>query len=207
MIDPTLFLAFCAATAVLIILPGPVVSLIIANTMTYGTRAGLTTVGGAQTAIAIQLIVVALGLSSVMAVLSEWFEWLRWAGAAYLIWLGIQKWRSQPLLPEERPTRSHRAGVIFTQGFLVALTNPKSLFFFAAFFPQFMDPALPAGPQLAWLCPAFLIIAGIFDGSWALVAGRARLWLKERRHLLIGERLVGSILIAAGAWLAFARRA
>ena len=99
-----LYFAFVAATAVLIIMPGPVVSLVIANALTHGTRAGLVTVGGAQAAIAIQLVVVALGLTSLVAVMAEWFEWLRWIGAAYLVWLGIQKWRAKPLLPEERPS-------------------------------------------------------------------------------------------------------
>jgi homoserine/homoserine lactone efflux protein len=205
-----LYLAFVAATAVLIIMPGPVVSLVIANALTHGTRAGLVTVGGAQAAIAIQLVVVALGLTSLVAVMAEWFEWLRWVGAVYLVWLGVQKWRAKPLLPEERLRDARggdaRRGAIFGQGFLVALTNPKSLFFLAAFFPQFIDVSAPAGPQLALLCPTFIALAAIFDGSYALLAGRARRWLRDRRHVLIGERVTGSFLIAAGAWLALARR-
>ncbi len=201
-----LYFTFVAATAVLIIMPGPVVSLVIANALTHGTRAGLVTVGGAQVAIAIQLVVVALGLTSLVAVMAEWFEWLRWIGAAYLVWLGIQKWRAKPLLPEERPSGDARHGAIFGQGFVVALTNPKSLFFFAAFFPQFLDVGAPAGPQLAFLCPTFLLVAAIFDSSYAFLAGRARGWLRDRRHVLIGERITGSFLIAAGAWLALARR-
>ena len=201
-----LYLAFVAATAVLIIMPGPVVSLVIANALSHGTRAGMVTVGGAQAAIAIQLVVVALGLTSLIAVMAEWFEWLRWIGAAYLIWLGVQKWRAKPLLPEERPSGDARQAAIFGQGFLVALTNPKSLFFFAAFFPQFLAVDAPAGPQLALLCPTFIVVAAIFDGAYALLAGRARGWLRDRRHVLIGERLTGSFLIAAGAWLVFARR-
>ncbi|MCP5365907.1 MAG: LysE family transporter [Hyphomicrobiales bacterium] len=211
MIDPSLYLAFCLATIVLIILPGPVVSLIIANALSHGTRAGALTIAGAQSAIALQLVVVALGLTSVMAVMAEWFEWLRWAGAAYLVWLGIQKWRSRPVLPDEIPVDTapsldgHRRR-IFTQGFFVALTNPKLLLFLAAFFPQFMDPALPAGPQLAILCPTFLVLAALFDGSYAVLAGRARHWMRDRRRMMIGERVVGSFLIAAGAWLALARR-
>jgi threonine/homoserine/homoserine lactone efflux protein len=201
-----LYFAFVAATAVLIIMPGPVVSLVIANALTHGTRAGLVTVGGAQLAIAIQLVAVALGLTSLVAVMAEWFEWLRWIGAAYLVWLGIQKWRAKPLLPEERPSGDARHGAIFGQGFVVALTNPKSLFFFAAFFPQFLDVGAPAGPQLAFLCPTFLLVAALFDSSYAILAGRARGWLRDRRHVLIGERITGSFLIAAGAWLALARR-
>lgn len=205
-----LYLAFVAATAVLIIMPGPVVSLVIANALTHGTRAGLITVGGAQAAIAIQLVVVALGLTSLVAAMAEWFEWLRWIGAAYLVWLGVQKWRARPLLPAERHQDTlggdARRGAIFGQAFVVALTNPKSLFFLAAFFPQFLDVAAPAGPQLALLCPTFILLAAVFDGTYALLAGRARGWLRDRRHVLIGERLTGSFLIAAGAWLALARR-
>jgi len=206
MIDLSLYLAFCLATMALIILPGPVVSLIIANSLSQGTRSGLVTVAGANSGIAVQLVVVALGLTSVMAVMAELFEWLRWIGAAYLIWLGVQKWRSKPLLPDEVPVDRKNGKVVFVQGFLAAMTNPKLLLFFAAFFPQFMDPALPAGPQLAILCPSFLVIAAIFDGSYALAAGRARRWMRNRRRLMIGERVVGSFLIAAGAWLALARR-
>ena len=201
-----LYLAFGIATAILIIMPGPVVSLVIANALTHGPRKGLVTVAGAQAAIAVQLVVVALGLTSLIAVMAQWFEWLRWIGAAYLIWLGIQKWRAQPLLPEERPSGDGHGKAIFFQGFLVALTNPKSLFFFAAFFPQFMNPAAPVTPQLALLCPTFLVVACIFDGSYALVAGNARRWLRDRRHILIGDRITGSFLIGAGAWLALARR-
>ena len=146
-----LYSAFVLATAVLIILPGPIVSLVIANSLTHGTRTGFTTVGGAQAAMVIQLTVVALGLTSIMAVMAEWFDWLRWVGAAYLIWLGIQKWRAKPLLPEERPSGNARGSAVFWQGFLVAMTNPKLLLFLAAFFPQFMDPTAPIGP--AWAPP------------------------------------------------------
>ena len=201
-----LYLAFCLATAILIIMPGPVVSLVIANALTHGTAKGIVTVTGAQAAILIQLLVVALGLTSLMAVMAGWFEWLRWLGAAYLIWLGVQKWRATPLLPEERPSGTTRSRAIFLQGFVIALTNPKSLFFLAAFFPQFISPAAPAGPQLWLLCPTFLVIAAIFDSSYALLAGRARGWLKDRRHVLLGERITGTFLIGAGAWLVLARR-
>lgn len=201
-----LYIAFVAATAVLIIMPGPVVSLVIANSLSHGTRSGLITVGGAQVAVAVQLVVIALGLSSVMAVMAQGFEWLRWIGAAYLIWLGIQKWRAKPLLPDEHPSASGRGGKVFAQGFLVAMTNPKLLFFLAAFFPQFIDPTAPTGPQLALLCPTFLIVAATFDSSYALLAGRARGWLRDRRHVQMGDRITGSFLIGAGAWLALARR-
>ena len=95
-------------------------------------------------------------------------------------------WRAKPLLPEERHLEAlggdARHGAIFGQGFVVALTNPKSLFFFAAFFPQFLDVGAPAGPQLALLCPTFILVAALFDSSYAILAGRARGWLRDRRR-------------------------
>ena len=105
-----------------------------------------------------------------------------------------------------RPTGSGRTGPILLQAFFIALTNPKSLFFLAAFFPQFINPAASTPAQLWLLCPSFLVIAGIFDSSYALLAGRARRWLKDRRHVMIGERITGCFLIGAGLWLALARR-
>lgn len=201
-----LYFAYFAASTILIIVPGPIVSLVIANSLTHGTVQGVVTVGGAQAAILIQLVIVSLGLGSLMALTAEWVQWLRWIGAAYLIWLGVQKWRAEPLLPEERPSRDVRGYRLFWQGFLVSMTNPKSLFFFSAFFPQFVNPNAPVAPQLWLLCTTFLVIGIISDSGYAVLAGRARSWLRNRQHVLIGERVTGSILIGGGLWLALARR-
>lgn len=201
-----LYLAFVLATAVLIILPGPIVSLVIANSISHGSRAGLCNVAGSLVAMAILLLVVALGLGSLMAIMASAFEWLRWLGVAYLIWLGIQKWRMAIVPPAERPARDAQPAKLFFQGFLISLTNPKTLVFLAAFFPQFMSADAPAAPQLALLCPTFLVIAAILDSSYAVLAGRARHWLRDLRRLKIAERVTGLFMIAAGAWLALARR-
>lgn len=201
-----LYLAFVLAASVLILLPGPNVTLIVANAMAYGTRRALLTVAGTQTAQAVQLVVVAFGLASLMAIMAEWFEWLRWLGVAYLLWLGIQRWRARPHGAADAEPPQARSRVLFGQGFLVALTNPKVLFFYVAFFPQFIDPALPPGPQLALLCLSFLTIAAVIDGGYALLAGRARVWIADRRRQRMSNRITGSILIATGIWLALARR-
>jgi homoserine/homoserine lactone efflux protein len=198
-----LYIGFVLATAVLILIPGPAVSLIVANSVGHGTRGGLATVAGTSTAIAGHLVIVFFGLTSAMLVLAHWFEWLRWAGVAYLVWLGVRSWRRAGAVPTDVPVRSRRR--LYWQGFLVSATNPKTLFFYAAFFPQFVAPAAPPGPQVALLCVTFLAIAVLLDGSYALAAGRLRPLLAGRTARLRG-RLAGALLIGAGLGLALARR-
>ncbi|MEM7026177.1 MAG: LysE family transporter, partial [Pseudomonadota bacterium] len=100
--------------------------------------------------------------------------------------------------------RGHQ--VLFWQGVLVSATNPKILLFYAAFFPQFIDPGAAVGPQMALLCGTFLVIATALDGGYVLLAGHARNWLRDRRRARLRNRLTGSLLIATGLGLALARR-
>jgi homoserine/homoserine lactone efflux protein len=199
-----LYLAFVAASTVLILIPGPNVSLIVANSIAYGTRYGLLTVAGTSAAIVVQLGLTALGMTAVLGTLAGWFEWLRWVGVAYLLYLGIRQWRAEPVdLTRTRPQpRSVRA--IALRGFLVSLTNPKTLLFYGAFFPQFLAMDAPVGPQVALLSITFLTIAAGLDVGWALAAGRARGVLAMRGRLR--NRLSGACLMCAGGGLALARR-
>ncbi|MDJ0609631.1 MAG: LysE family translocator [Kiloniellales bacterium] len=201
-----LYLAFVLATTVLIAVPGPNVSLIVANSLAYGSRYGLVTVAGTGAAQILQLAVTTLGMTSVMVFLAQWFEWLRWAGVAYLLWLGLRYWR----LPANGPApgAERRIGLrpLFWRGFLVAATNPKVLLFYAAFFPQFIDPAAPAGPQLVLLSATFFTIAIALDSGYAICAGRLHGWLGDRRRARLRNRAVGGLIIGAAAGLALARR-
>ena len=140
-----LYLAYLAACIVIVIVPGPTTTLVIANSLTHGTRAGLLNVAGTQLGVAGMVVVLAVGLSSTMQALGHWFDWLRLAGAVYLIWLGWKLLRSSGDLAAARARGKPRGG-FFLQGLLVALSNPKMLLFFSAFIPQFIDPAagLPA---------------------------------------------------------------
>lgn len=201
-----LYLAFVLATTLLIVVPGPNVTLIVANSLAFGARRALLTVAGTQCAQAIQLAVVALGLTSVLFVLAEWFEWLRWLGVAYLVWLGLQRWRKAGRTAEEDAAPPASSRRLFAQGFLVALSNPKVLFFHAAFFPQFVDPAGPVALQLGVLCVSFFLIALLLDGGYALLAGRLRGWLSAPSRMRACDRVAGTLLIGAGLWLAAARR-
>lgn len=199
-----LYLGFVIATALLILLPGPNVSLIVANSVAYGTRYGLVTVAGASSAMVIQLGLTALGLTALLGAMATWFEWLRWAGVFYLVWLGVRQWRAPPVdLTRVQPQpRSFHS--IALRGFIVSLTNPKTLLFYSVFFPQFIAPNRPMGPQLALLCVSFLAIAVLLDGGYALIAGRARRVLAM--HGRLRNRLSGGCLIGAGVGLALAHR-
>jgi homoserine/homoserine lactone efflux protein len=136
--------------------------------------------------------------------LAGWFDWLHWIGVVYLVCLGIRQWTAAPLdLTHTRPQpRSIRA--ITLRGFLISLTNPKTLLFYGAFFPQFLSPDAPIVPQVVLLSVTFLGIAATLDTGWALLAGRVRGVLAIRGRLR--NRLSGGFLISAGIGLALAHR-
>ncbi|MBV9532675.1 MAG: LysE family translocator [Bradyrhizobium sp.] len=198
------YLAFIAACIALALVPGPIVTLLIANGLRHGGRAALINVAGVQTGLAIVVAVVAIGLTSLMATIGYWFDWVRFAGAAYLIWLGIKLIRS-PVegVKAEAPPPPPRGG-FFLQGFLVALSNPKLLLFFGAFIPQFMNLSGDRLSQVTLLGVTFMVIAGTTDATYALLAGRARLFFSKRRTRLL-SRASGGFMIGGGMWLALTR--
>ncbi|TGD96259.1 LysE family translocator [Methylobacterium nonmethylotrophicum] len=198
-----LYLGFVAATMVLILIPGPNVALIVANSVAHGSRYGLVTVAGTSVALTIQLALTVAGLSALLGMMATWFEVLRWFGVAYLAWLGLRAWRAPPVDLARTAPEPRAARAIALRGFLVALTNPKTLLFFGAFLPQFVSrDAEPLG-QLALLAATFLVLAIGFDAVWALLAGRARVMLARGRWR---NRLTGGLLVGAGLGLALARR-
>jgi homoserine/homoserine lactone efflux protein len=200
--NPHLFAAFLAVTIVLLLTPGPVVTLVISTAATQGMRAGLTTVAGTSTGNAVLLAAIALGLSWVLGHAVYLFEILRWSGALYLIWLGVRAWRSAGRgVPPPAPAHVH-----FGRGFLVALSNPKSIAFFTAFLPQFVDPALPAGRQLALMCVVTLLLGACSDSCWAIASGLGRAWFMDPRRARLLGRASGLTLLGAGVWLSLARR-
>ena len=199
-----LYLAFVVASVVLMLIPGPNVALIAATSIAHGVRSGLTTVAGTSAAMVLQLALVGLGLNALLLGLSDWFYALRWAGVAYLVYLGIRLWRTRsPGAPGETiATQNYKAA--FLRGLLVSLTNPKTLLFYGAFFPQFIVPTSDAGTQILVLSMIFLAIAVLIDSLWALVA--AKLGIVRFGKSRIGSRIAGSLLIGAGIGLALARK-
>ncbi|MBO4227003.1 LysE family translocator [Bradyrhizobium neotropicale] len=198
------YLAYVAACIALALLPGPIVTLVIANGLRHGTRAALTNVLGAQAGLAIVIGVVAVGLTSLMATMGYWFDWVRFAGAAYLVWLGIKLIRSPVAeVSSDEPPPPPRGG-FFLQGFLVLLSNPKVLVFFGAFIPQFVDLNKDHFPQVALLGVTFMVTAAMSDMVYALLAGRARKFFSKQRTRLV-SRVSGGFMIGGGIWLALTR--
>ncbi|MEO6784051.1 MAG: LysE family translocator [Bradyrhizobium sp.] len=200
-----LYFAFVAACIALALLPGPIVTLVIGNGLRYGTRAALTNIAGAQAGLAIVIGIVAVGLTSLMATMGYWFDWVRFAGAAYLVWLGVKLIRAPVvgLDADAAPPPPPRGG-FFLQGVVVLLSNPKVLVFFGAFIPQFMDMSRDHVSQVALLGVTFMVIAGMTDAMYALLAGRARLFFSARRTRLL-SRISGGCMIGGGVWLALTR--
>jgi threonine/homoserine/homoserine lactone efflux protein len=149
------------------------------------------------------IAVLALGFSAVVAGLGDFFDIVRLAGAAYLIWLGVKLWRSDGNLGDMKAGKKPRSFVL--QGFLVIWSNPKALFFFSAFIPQFINPAGNAMAQTVVYGVIFMAVGTIFDGLYAIAAGSAGSWL-SRGRIRIAERIAGSCLIGGGVWLALSRR-
>jgi threonine/homoserine/homoserine lactone efflux protein len=198
------YLAFVAACIALALLPGPIVSLLIANGLRHGTRAALINVAGAQAGLAIVIGIVAVGLTSLMATMGYWFDWVRFAGAAYLVWLGVKLiWSPVEGVKADAPPPPPRGG-FFLQGFLVLLSNPKVLVFFGAFIPQFMDLSKDHFSQVALLGATFMVTAAMTDAVYALLAGRARKFFSARRTRLV-SRVSGGFMIGGGIWLALTR--
>jgi homoserine/homoserine lactone efflux protein len=203
MLNPEHFAAFLLITFVLVITPGPIVTLVIATGATRGVRPALVTVVGTVTGNALLIAAIAFGLSWVLKSSLLLFEAIRWIGAAYLVFLGIQAWRNAGREAELPPPPGR---VHFWRGFLVALSNPKTIAFFTAFLPQFVDPALPAEFQLAVMCAVSVLMAAVTDTAWAIAAGLGRAWfVKPARARFLG-RVSGAVLIGGGIWLSLSRR-
>ena len=198
-----LYLAYLLACFVVVIVPGPTVSLIVANSLTYGTRAGLLNILGTQLGLAVMMAIVLVGLASIIGTMGFWFDWVRLAGAAYLVWLGWKLIRDPGALGDPKRVPAPRGGFVL-QGFLVLMSNPKALLMFGAFIPQFVDPKGDYVWQVVLLGVTAMATAAIFDSGYAVLSGSARQFMSERRVRLV-SRISGGFLIGGGLWLALAR--
>lgn len=198
-----LYLAYVFACVLIAIIPGPTVTVIVANSLRHGTRAGLLNVAGTQLGLALMMATLIVGLTSVIAAMGWIFDWLRYAGAAYLVWLGWKLLRSPEAIAEAAAAASP-AGGFFLQGFLVMLANPKALLFFGAFIPQFVDPRGNYVAQIVLLGLTAMAVALVSDGAYAVLTGRAGALLSRKRVRLV-SRLSGGCLIGGGIWLALMR--
>jgi len=206
MIDLNAWLAFAIASFLIVIVPGPTVTVIIANSLRAGSKAGLLNVAGTQLGILTMITILAVGLNTVVAVVGEAFIVLKVAGALYLIWLGIKLWRADGSLGEADASVKARsmAGYVW-QGFVVIWSNPKALFLFGAFIPQFVSASGNPAAQTVILGATFVVVATVCDSVYAFAAGRTGGWL-NRKNIRLVERISGTCLIGGGLWMLAAKR-
>lgn len=203
-----LYLAFIAATLVLCIVPGPVVTYLVATGIAQGPRDALIGLAGSSSALCFHMVLVVAGLAPLLSALGPWAEALKLIGAAYLVWIGIQAWRAPIEDDEPGQMRAPRLSplALYRRGFLISVTNPKTLAFYAAFFPQFIDTGHAPLPQFVLLAVSFVLVGILSDGAYALAAGHLAPYLKRPRAQIIRNKITGAVLMAAGLGLAFTRR-
>ena len=200
-----LYLTYVLACILITISPAlvPCVKLFAMISVTVGTKAGLLNVAGTQLGLAIMLGVLLVGLSSIIATMGWWFDWVRVAGAVYLVWIGWKLLRANSAFGQIGATLKPRGG-FFLQGFLVLMSNPKALLWFGAFIPQFVDPAGNYVGQIVLLGATAMATAALTDGAYAVLGGRTGRFMSAQR-IRLASRLSGLFLIGGGVWLAFTR--
>tara|TARA_E500000305_G_scaffold32901_1_gene24958 strand:+ start:872 stop:1501 length:630 start_codon:yes stop_codon:yes gene_type:complete len=205
--DPTLWLAFTAASAFMLAIPGPTVMLVASYAMARGRESGWATVPGVALGDLVAMTVSLLGAGAVLAASADLFTMMKLAGAGYLVWLGVQLWRSKPeLAPVQVGTGRRDKLRMFSNAFVVTALNPKGIVFFVAFVPQFVDPARPIVMQCAILIATFVILGALNAVFWAVMAGAMRNRFSSPRALRVVNRLGGSAMIGAGLLTALTRR-
>jgi threonine/homoserine/homoserine lactone efflux protein len=203
----TAILLFAAASIALLVVPGPSVLYIVTRSVSQGRRAGLISVLGVHVGSVVHVSAAALGVSALLASSATAFSVVKYLGAAYLIWLGVQKLRRQGPAPVEQAPPVPRAR-LFTQGIVVNVLNPKTAIFFLAFLPQFVDPRRgPVAVQIIVLGACFIVLGIMSDGGYAVLAGalagRIRRTRTAQRRL---DRASGVVFLGLGAGAALAGR-
>ncbi|WP_142847697.1 LysE family translocator [Telmatospirillum sp. J64-1] len=203
------WLLFLTTVFFLSMTPGPNMMLAMTHGMIHGPARTLATGLGEAAALLVLMAVSATGLGAVLAASETAFQVVKWAGVAYLLWLGVKTWRSDEgeIRPEAMPVE-RRAGLgrLFLQGFLVSFGNPKAIMFFAALFPQFLRTDQPLAPQLAVMAATFAASEVFWVMTYAGGAHRIAPWLRRAGHQRLVNRLSGGVLLGAAALLAATRR-
>lgn len=205
-VSPELWLAFAAAATVMILIPGPTTLMVLGHTMAGGPRRGALSLIGVTLGDICAITLSMLGFSAILATSAEAFTAMKWIGAAYLLYLGVRLWRAPPmdLTPVRAGASTARDAIL--QTFIVTLLNPKGILFFAAFLPQFIDPARPLWSQVAVLTLTMNVLAASIQGCWIAMMGRARNRIASPRVLKTMNRAGGVMLIGAGMLTATLKR-
>jgi threonine/homoserine/homoserine lactone efflux protein len=205
--DPALFIAFAAASALLLAIPGPTILLVVSYSLSRGRTAAFATILGVTLGDITAITASMAGMGALLAASAELFTVLKWVGALYLIWLGVKIWRAPTGAANtgDTPERGSNLAIV-CHCWLVTALNPKSIAFFVAFLPQFFVSSSPIVPQMLIMGVTFVAIAVVNALFYALIANRARTRINSPTTLRRLNRLGGSILIAAGVMTAAMRR-
>jgi threonine/homoserine/homoserine lactone efflux protein len=198
--DAASMLVFAAAALALLLVPGPAVMFIVTRSLADGRRAGLAAVLGVQVGALAHVLAATVGLSALLVSSALAFSVVKYAGAAYLVYLGLRKILARDPVPDAAAVEHATARAAFRQGVIVNLLNPKTALFFLAFLPQFVNPARgPVSLQVLVLGLTFVGLAVVTDSVYALASGSLAAWARSRRSPLAGaRRLAGGVYVALG---------
>lgn len=192
---------FIIASFLVVIVPGPTVSLIIANSLKFGMRAGILNVVGTQFGLIILILLLALGFKAISPFLEDVIKVVRIIGAIYLMTLGYLSFVSKSLSDNAQQIKKFDKKFIL-QGLIVILSNPKAFLFLGAFIPQFIDINQPIENQIIFFGILFMIVGAIFDGMYAVIFGKFR-EIIINKYINLLNKLGGSLLFFVGLWLLF----
>jgi threonine/homoserine/homoserine lactone efflux protein len=201
------WLAFVAASTILLLIPGPTILLVLSYAIAQGRRVAVSTAAGVAVGDAVAMTASLAGLGALVLASATLFTALKWIGAAYLVWLGIKMIRSASTAPLALPTAPDVSATrTFTHAAVVTALNPKSIAFFIAFVPQFLAPTQPLIPQFAILISTFVALATLNALAYALLAGSLRARLAKPGAIVWLTRAGGATLIGMGVLTATLRR-
>jgi threonine/homoserine/homoserine lactone efflux protein len=198
--DPSRLLLFVGASLALLLVPGPAVLYVVTQSIDQGRRAGLASVGGIFSGTLVHIAAATVGLSALLASSAVAFDVVKYAGAAYLIVVGLRRLLGRDESPVVQTPQARSLGRLYRQGIVVNVLNPKTALFFLAFLPQFVDPELGrAWLQILELGLTFMVLGLITDSIWALAAGSAGETLRQSRRWAQVQRYVsGSVFVGLG---------
>jgi threonine/homoserine/homoserine lactone efflux protein len=203
---PSTLVVFSAAGLALIVVPGPAVLYIVAQSVDQGRRAGLASAAGVATGGTVHVVVATVGLSSLLVSSATLFEAVKLAGAAYLVYLGVRRLLTR-VTPEGAARERRALAALYRRGIVVNVLNPKTALFFFAFLPQFVDSDRGAAwLQIALFGVLFVLLAWASDSLYALAAGSAAARLRGRAFAAVQRWVSGTVLVALGAAAARAER-
>lgn len=202
-----LYFAFVTAAIILIIIPGPTNMVIVSSAMKFGFKRSIWTMMGAALSHSLFFLITCLGVATLLLASAELFEFIRWVGVVYLIWLGVKLWMTKEVdFNGDKRQQAASPGSLFLQGFAVNTTNPKALIFYSAFFPPFVNPDAPVAPQLITMGITFVSIFILNALCHGYIANLARTFFQNPRRIMMQNWIAGTLLIGAGVLLAGAEK-